>query len=297
MFLRRKKQNPVEANVETETWEQTDTAAAIECAGRTDIGKRRLVNQDQFLIADMQKSLHVQQSSQPRMDKPLFGETMGKLFFLADGMGGAQAGEVASQMAIQSMAQYLLNSMHWLFHPQQPEIEQFIEDLKTGALQSHQTVRDTADGDPNFRGMGTTLTVAYVMWPMLYVLHVGDSRCYILRNGQLQLLTKDQTLAQHLFDCGQLKGAEFSESPYHHVLLSAIGAEGDPNALVYKTRMLPGDRIMLCSDGVNAHLEDAEIETILSEGASSDAICQTLIETANERGGHDNITAIVGIAS
>ena len=266
----------------------------IECAGLSDIGEVRKKNQDQFLIADLHKNIHVLASSQPTMDEHLFGETMGKLMFVADGMGGAQAGEVASEMAIQSMAQFLLNSMHWLFNPSQSDIERFMDDLKLGARRSHEAVRSNAELDPECRGMGTTLTVAYLIWPMLYVLHVGDSRCYIVRNGSLQLLTKDQTLAQHLHDCGKLDGDDFEKSPYHHVLLSAIGAQGDPDAVVYKTRLLRGDKVMLCSDGLNAHLNDQEIENVLNSKAQcAEKICQELIDTANSRGGRDNITVVV----
>ncbi len=89
-------------------------------------------------------------------------------------------------------------------------------------------VRDDADHDPAHRGMGSTLTVAYVIWPMVYVLHIGDSRCYLMRDGKLRLLTKDQTFAQHLYDTGHLNDEEFATSGYHYMLLSAIGCDGLP---------------------------------------------------------------------
>jgi protein phosphatase len=270
---------------------------AIDCAGLTDIGKKRSVNQDQFLIADLHKSMHVLQASSPFSEKLLAGETMGKIMFVADGVGGASAGEVASEMAIQTMAQYLLNSMHWLFHPKQPEIEQLIDDLKAAAMLSHQAVREDAQTHPEHRGMGSTLTFAYLMWPMMYVLHIGDSRCYVLRDGSLQQITRDQTLAQQLRDCGQLSGAEFEQSPYHNVLLSAIGAESGVDAVVYKTRLLAGDRVMLCSDGVNAHLDDQEIQTILGSNQNAESICKSFVTEANDRGGRDNITVVVAVST
>ena len=241
--------------------------------------------------------MHVQQASTPFAESLLAGETMGKILFVADGVGGASAGEVASELAIQSMAQYLLNSMHWLFHPKQPEIEKFIEDLKTGAKLSHEIVREDAQHHPEHRGMGSTLTFAYLMWPMMYVLHIGDSRCYVLRGDTLQQITRDQTLAQQLLDCGQLNGAEFEQSPYHNVLLSAIGAESGVDAVVYKTRLLAGDRVMLCSDGVNAHLDDEEIKDLLATDQAADQICTAFVEEANRRGGRDNITAVVAIST
>ncbi len=297
MFFNKNKLSPADSQSDQETDFELSPPSAIECAGNSDIGKKRTVNEDQFLIADLHKNMHVRNSSDSSLSEQLYGETLGKLLLVADGVGGSQAGEVASQMAMQTMAQFLLNSMHWLFHPKQPEIEQFVEDLKAGAMQSHTTVRGLAAEDPRRQGMGTTLTAAYLIWPMLYVLHVGDSRCYILRGGSLELLTKDQTLAQHLCDCGHLEGAEFENSPYHHVLLSAIGATEAPDAIVYKTRLLTGDRVLLCSDGVNAHVADTEIEQILGADQTPEEVTQQLIDLANERGGRDNITAVVAFSN
>lgn len=265
----------------------------IQCAGLTDIGQRRETNQDQFLIANLQKHMQVLASSKPKQGQHLYGQTMGKLLLVADGMGGNQSGDVASELAVHTLAEHLLNSMHWLFHPQEPEVEQFARDLKAAALRSHEKVRSQAERDPYQRGMGTTLTAAYLMWPLLYVLHVGDSRCYLLRDDSIQLLTKDQTLAQHLYDCGQITGSELSESPYHHVLLNAIGIDHEPEAIVYRKVLLPGDRIFLCSDGVNAHLNDEEIKEIIRSGSSASDVCQRVVDAANARGGNDNITCIL----
>jgi len=270
----------------------------LEVAGRTDIGLRRAVNQDHFLIADLHKNLHILAGSSPCRDENLYGSTMGKLLVVADGMGGAQAGEVASELAIETLGQHLLNSMHWLFHPSLSEIQNFLEDLRSAALRSHETVIHASSRRPDYRGMGTTLTVAYVVWPMLYVLHVGDSRCYVLRKNSLQLLTRDQTLAQHLHDCGQLTNEDLERSPYRHVLLSVIGGNDEiPDAAVLKTRLVDGDRVLLCSDGLNAHVSDTEIERILASGKTADGVCCELIELANERGGADNITTMVAISN
>ena len=217
---------------------------------------------------------------------------MGKLMFVADGVGGGKAGDLASQMAILEMSEHLLNSMHWLFCPTEPEIEQFIEDLKSGAWRSHAAVRDDSQNNPDHRGMGTTLRVAYLFWPMLYVVHVGDSRCYVLRDDHMQRLTKDQTLAQLLFDGGKLTDAEFEECPYHHILVSVIGGAECPDAVVYKTRLAPGNRVLLCSDGVNAHLSDDEIERSLRSCFSPSDVCADLVNKSNQLGGLDNITAV-----
>lgn len=265
----------------------------IECFGATDIGQRRATNQDHFVVGDLQKHMGMEYSSVSFESPKFFGQPMGKLMLVADGMGGANAGEVASELAIKSTVEFLLNSMHWLYNPSEPEVEKFVKDLKNAACFSHQLVRDDADGEPAKRGMGSTLTVAYVVWPMLYLLHVGDSRCYLWHQKRLSLLTKDQTFAQYLFDHGSLSESEFEASPYHNVLISAIGIDDQPVAAVYRQRLDYGDRIMLCSDGVNRHLDDQAIGDILSSDANSKSMCDQVISRANELGGEDNITAVI----
>jgi serine/threonine protein phosphatase PrpC/nucleotide-binding universal stress UspA family protein len=265
----------------------------IRCAGLTDVGRQRETNEDNFLIADLRKNFQVQASSF-ELDGPyLFGDVMGKLLFVADGMGGANAGEVASEMTIHSTAKFLLNSMHWLFHPNQPEIERFVHDLKSAARFSHLKVREDSQRDPEHHGMGSTLTVAYLIWPMLYVLHVGDSRCYVIHEDKLELLTKDQTLAQFLLESGQISEEDFDESPFQQVLMSAIGTDYEPETVVFRQRLSIGDRVLICSDGVNAHLDDEEIGEILKMDLSPDQIGQEIIDQANSKGGRDNITTVV----
>ena len=265
----------------------------IECFGMTDIGKKRESNEDHFVIGDLHKHLATEYASVRLDAKDTFGGTKGKLLLVADGMGGLNAGEVASELAIKSTVEFLLNSMHWLFHPAEPEISQFMDDLKNAACFSHFVVRNDADNDPSHRGMGSTLTVAYVVWPMLYVLHVGDSRCYLFHQGKTGLLTKDQTYAQYLFDEGHLSLEQFQNSKYHHILTSAIGIDGQPDAAVYRQRLEYGDRILLCSDGVNRHLSDAEIGSYLEREASSQRIVSSIVDAANALGGCDNITTVV----
>jgi protein phosphatase len=269
------------------------TAVQIDCHGVTDIGHLRETNQDHFLISDLRKHLSAQQSSFELESPEVYGEPLGKLLLVADGMGGANAGEVASELAIKATVKFLLNSMHWLLHPSPPEIEKFVLDLKKAACFSHQAVREDAAHKPDRQGMGSTLTVVYLVWPMMYVLHVGDSRCYLWHQGQLGLLTKDQTFAQFLYDQNKLTKEEFVQSQYHHVLMSAIGMDAVPHAAVYRQRLQFGDKLLLCSDGVNLHLGHDEIDGLLRETADSKTICEKVVQRSLELGGKDNATAIV----
>lgn len=265
----------------------------IECFGMTDIGRNRETNQDHFVVGSLYKHLAPEYSSVRLDAKETFGECMGKLLLVADGMGGHNAGEVASELAIKATYEYLLNSMHWLFHPTEPEIEQFIEDLKCAACFSHFVVSGDAERKPDHKGMGSTLTAAYVVWPMLYVLHVGDSRCYLFHENKMGLITKDQTYAQYLFDQGHLNEQELKSSRFQHMLTNAIGIDGQPEASVYRQRLDYGDRILLCSDGVNRHLDDHQIGEYLEQELSAQQICRSIVDASNQLGGRDNITTVV----
>ena len=269
----------------------------IRCRGRTDMGCRRDSNQDHYLIADLHKNMLVLDSSVEVPSPHLSGEAMGKLMLVADGMGGANAGELASQMAIQEMSRHLLNSMHWLYCPDPSEVERFVEDLREGAIRSHSVVKSDGDSDPLRQGMGTTLTMAFLLWPSLYVVHIGDSRCYVLRGEELVRVTHDQTLAQLLFDKGELSESELAESPYHNVLYSAIGSQQKPEAMAYRYDLLPGDKILLCTDGLNRHVEDEEIGKRLQASCDPGTVCDELVDLANERGGIDNITVLAAYSS
>ncbi|MGI9519602.1 MAG: PP2C family protein-serine/threonine phosphatase, partial [Pirellulaceae bacterium] len=205
---------------------------------------------------------------------------------------GMNAGDVASKLAIDATTRFLLNSMHWLFDPRQPEVERFVEDLKEAALFTHGIVRKDAETVPHHTGMGTTLTLACIIWPMLYVMHVGDSRCYVMHKNDLVLLTRDQTFAQYLLDSGALSSEQFKSSPLKHVLISAIGGSDQPTAAVYQQPLDNVDRLLLCSDGVTGHWSDEELKELLRSNKSPNEICDEIVRVANERGGHDNITVI-----
>ncbi len=147
---------------------------------------------------------------------------------------------------------------------------------------------------PERRGMGTTLTMAYILWPQLYVVHVGDSRGYLFRPPKLEQITRDQTMAQQLVDRGVLAPEEAPRSRWSHVLWSCLGGgSGHLTPEVYKATLAVGDTLLLCSDGLTARLHDEQLLAPLREGGSAAETCRRLIAAANEAGGSDNITAVV----
>jgi serine/threonine protein phosphatase PrpC len=272
--------------------------AKIISAGRTDIGKKRESNQDQYLIADLNKSMLVQSTSLNLEAKSrLYGMSHGKLFMVADGMGGHLGGNRASALAIDLLINQLLNSMHWFFQidRNREEREQgFIEDLKKLMQRAHEAIERESSSDAGTKGMGTTLTMAYVIWPWMYVVHAGDSRCYLLRGGELQQLTRDHTVSNQLMEKGGMTPDEAEDSPWSNVLYNALGAGADAvDAEVHRVALQPNDTIMLCSDGLNRYVKSEEIKDILLSEFEPLECCRSLIELANFRGGADNITSIV----
>ncbi len=272
--------------------------ARITSAGRTDIGKKRDSNQDQYLIADLNKSMLVQSTSlNLETQSRLYGMSHGKLFMVADGMGGHQAGNRASTLAIDLLINQLLNSMHWFFRmdTEQDDREQgFIEDLKRMLQKAHEAIEKESSEDSGSRGMGTTLTLAYVIWPWMYVVHAGDSRCYLLRNGELRQLTRDHTVSSQLMEKGGMTKDEANSSPWSNVLYNALGAgASEVNAEIHKVALRTDDRILLCSDGLYRYVSDTELQEMMLSELEPLECCRSFIDVANFRGGADNITAIV----
>ena len=273
----------------------TTMLARIQAAGRTDIGRKRDKNQDHYLIADLSKSMQVTSSSlNLEPGSRLYGVPQGRLFVVADGMGGHQGGNRASTLAIDFLINRLLNNLHWFYRIDQDNEDDFVESLKSLLRSAHETIEKESNRSSEFRGMGTTFTLAYVAWPRLYVLHVGDTRCYLLRRGQMVQLTRDHTMASQLAEKGNLSRKELGQSPWANVLWNALGGGGrDVVADVTKMMLEPDDVLMLCSDGLNKHVEDDEIQNILEIESEATGACRSLIDLANYRGGTDNITAIV----
>lgn len=272
--------------------------ARIISAGRTDIGRKRADNQDQFLIADLNKCMVVQSTSlNLEAQSRLYGVSHGKLLMVADGMGGHQGGNRASYMAIDMLINQLLNGMHWFSSQDEDEVEReagFIEDLKRLMQGAHDAIEREARLNLDKKGMGTTLTVAYVVWPWMYVLHAGDSRCYLFRNGGLEQMTKDHTVSNQLIERGGMTAAEANNSPWSNVLYNALGAGASAVVPeVKKVQLEQGDTILLCTDGLYRHVREQEIENILSTELEPHESCRSLIELANFRGGVDNITVVV----
>jgi protein phosphatase len=267
----------------------------MDCYGLTDVGKKRESNQDQFLFADLSRSMLVHQTSL-HLDEHtrLFGGSQGKLFLVADGMGGHAAGERASTLAVDTIARYVLNTMPWFLRLREGNEDDLKEELKAAMERCQERIEDEASAHAEREGMGTTLTLAYLLWPRLYVVHAGDSRCYLLRGSRLEQITRDHTVAQQLVDQGAITPEAAEGSRWSHMLWNCIGGGSrELSPEVYKTTLAVGDTLLLCTDGLTKCVPDAPLVEVLSRGQNAEETCRQLVDEANAAGGPDNITVVV----
>jgi serine/threonine protein phosphatase PrpC len=267
----------------------------MDCFGLTDVGRRRASNQDHYLIADLNKSLRVHSTSLNLEDETrLYGGSQGKLLLVADGMGGEAEGERASTIAVDQLATYVLNSLSWCYRLEESSENDFAEHLKEALQSCQDSIKTFANQRPGASGMGTTMTMVYIVWPRAFVVHVGDSRCYLLRNGRLEQITVDHTMANLLAETGQLSRDQARRSPYGHALWNAIGGKSDDLSVdVFKLSLERGDVLLLCTDGLYDMVSDERLTDVLSLKQSAETICRKLVDMANAQGGRDNITVIV----
>jgi protein phosphatase len=273
------------------------TADQADIYGLSHPGKVRLENQDHFLIATLHRTLQVQQSSLSEEELgPLTSRVRGFLFLVADGVGGVPGGKRASGTALRAIADYVTNAVD-LYNqdPAESDLE-FLKQLRRSVERSHEVVtREGAriSGSSEKPHMATTVTMVTIRWPRAYVVHVGDSRLYRLRDGRLTQMTRDQTMAQALVDAGLLPAGAAESSALKHILWSAVGgSQATPEVLTGDIQW--DDVMLLCTDGLTKHVTDEEISQQLLTVPSAQAICQNLIDLALARGGTDNVTVVVG---
>src|SRR5216110_3784314 len=258
----------------------------IEVFAKTDLGKTRDHNEDRFLVADLTRG---EASLQPPVRAHDVGER-GTLLIVADGMGGAAAGELASQMA----ADTIYDQMIRLWRSEKEATPQrFAYRLKESVEAANGQIHSYAKAHPEVRGMGTTTTAVGILHDYVYLTQVGDSRAYLIRHGQAVQLTKDQSLMQRLVEAGELTEEEAAQSERRNIILQALGP--DPKVKVHLTHqeVRRGDVLVLCSDGLSGQVKKDEIAKIVTTAPNLSTACDQLIALANERGGPDNITVII----
>ncbi len=259
--------------------------------GLSEAGRVRPKNEDQFVIADLHKAMRVRQSSlaQPPVQ---YGDEPAHLFLVADGMGGHEAGELASALAVEVVEQFALNRFAW-FDPDAAH-PRAAAGLPEAIQEADLRLSRESRAHPELHGMGTTVTLAYVYGRRLYVMHAGDSRCYLARDGAIHRLTSDHTYVAEMVRRGVLSPDEATRHRMRHVVLNVVGGgTRGVDVEVHRAEVHAGDVLLLCSDGLTEMLPDAQIAQVLAAQPQPEAAVRRLVAAANDAGGRDNITVIV----
>lgn len=266
----------------------------IDVYGLTHPGKVRAENQDHFLICSLHKQIVVHLTSLSETDS-LMGESerLAFLAMVADGVGGGTKGAEASRITLETVAQYVSRSMRCYYGSGSADSRGFSEALHEAAVECHADLMRRGEEHPEYRGMATTLTLFLGVWPKAYLLQVGDSRCYLLRDGKLTQITRDQTMAQELVELGALKPEDVPATRLAHTLSSSIGGR-QSSPVVSQFEMTWSTVLLLCSDGLTNHVSDERIRDRLGSMLSAKQACEDLVQEALEGGGSDNITVVIG---
>ncbi|HEY9385105.1 MAG TPA: protein phosphatase 2C domain-containing protein [Gemmatimonadales bacterium] len=261
--------------------------------GITDRGLVRKDNQDHFLVTTLHKTMRVHVTSLPNPELlEIPSQRIASVGMVCDGVGGHAGGEAASRSAVEAIAGYVTHTMQCFFTGEHGDPEEFLVSLRDAATRSHELIATRARESGDRKGMATTLTMFVAVWPILYLLQVGDSRCYIYRDGSLTQLTRDQTMAQDLLDSGVLTPEQAARSPYANVLSSSLGgATWVPEVSRFDLKL--GDKMLLCTDGLTKHVSDEQIERRMEELTSSEQAARALLKDALDGGGTDNVTVLV----
>ncbi|HEX8353004.1 MAG TPA: protein phosphatase 2C domain-containing protein [Pyrinomonadaceae bacterium] len=269
----------------------------VELYAKTNVGRVRSGNEDNFLVLDLSASRAWTgsdgESPPDGLGRFEVGDK-GLVLVVSDGMGGALAGDVASRMAVETVRDMLSgDEEEGGESPCDPD-SPLVECLRNATDYANFAIHKRSQEDPRCSGMGATLTAAAVTADGVSLLQVGDSRGYVIRGGRIKLATKDQSLVQQLVDVGQISEQEAETHMFRNVILQALGAQPELQPVTGRVRVFRGDILLLCSDGLSGKLRAEDMLRIVAEADGDLArACGGLIDEANERGGEDNITVVL----
>lgn len=252
----------------TSSSSSTQQIAHFVAAGCTDIGCVRKDNQDAWLVDEEQG-----------------------LFIVSDGIGGGPAGAMASKVVTSTLPRLIARRSTGM--PQRPKARAVRCVLRDSVLELSRDIRKASADDPDRKGMGATVVAVWFRLPFAHVIHMGDSRAYLLRAGTLTTITADHSIVALLLRNGEISGAEAHDHPSRNSLTRFVGMDGDVYPETRSLRMEPGDRLLLCTDGLWSAVSDDEMKDVLLNHSDPDIVCRELITLAKQHGGQDNITAVI----
>jgi PPM family protein phosphatase len=270
------------------------TRLHVEVGAVTHAGKVRPRNEDHFLVSRISRQQAILRTNIPAEHFPEDFGDHAYTIIIADGMGGMAAGEVASRTAITTGLKLIQKSPKWGFKINKREARELFDRVNVYMQEIDRELTERSEGDRKLFGMGTTLTAAYSIGVDLFIIHVGDSRAYLWRGGDLTRLTKDHTVAQAMADAGYIAPEEVRHHQKRNVLTNFLGGHGGKvKADVRWLRLRDADRVLLCSDGLHDMVDDESIARIMGAHERPDDAAQSLLDKALENGGRDNVTVVV----
>jgi protein phosphatase len=266
----------------------------VDVAGLSHPGRVRPANEDHFLIAQAGRHFRVVETNLPEGDVPARAEEVVQAMAVADGLGGARGGALASRLALRTLVTLVLGRPDWILRLDESREKEVLWRAFERHWQIDEVIGARAAEDPELSRMGTTMTLAYSLGADLLVAHVGDSRAYLFRRGELRQLTRDHTLVQAMVDAGELTPEQAASHQLRHLLVQALGQHaGDLEVEVQRLALADGDVLLLCTNGLTRPVPDARIAEVLAGPGSAADACRALVGLALGAGGKDNVTAVV----
>ncbi len=267
-----------------------DGSAALTFGAATHVGHVRARNEDQFAVLRLRRAVELLLSSLDPQELQV-PETSSYSLVVADGMGGMKSGDYASRLALQTMLELTGQASSWVMRFRDLDAHQIQQRAEAYVKRIHTTLQEHSHADASLRDMGTTWTSAHLCGLHAVIVHLGDSRAYLMRGGQLEQVTRDQTMAQDLIDAGMEPN---SVKKFGHVLTNSFGGGSDSaSATVLTLELQTGDQLLLCTDGLTDMVADAEIAAECSQGRDPQATCDVLVQRALTNGGKDNVTVVL----
>jgi len=272
----------------------TSSLAEVDLGGVSDIGRVRTNNEDTFFVGRFDRIMQPIVTNLPTGEYPSLSAETCYGMLVADGMGGHAAGEVASQTAVRVLLDLVLQTPDWIMRLDDPLMQRVIRRFEQRLWDVQAALTQQAKADAELFGMGTTMTIAMSLGADMLVVHLGDSRAYRLRGGVMQRLTRDQTIAQEMQEAGVLTAEQAAQHQLRHVLTGVLAAGNKKLPVEFRTvKLMDGDQILLCSDGLTEMVSEAAIAEVLQHPGSAMEASRILIDMALDAGGKDNVTAVL----
>jgi protein phosphatase len=266
----------------------------LRCGATSHVGKVRTNNEDQYQVLRLSKAMEVLHSGLSRPTGLRMSEEKAYVLLVADGLGGHLGGERASALVAEWVEANLLDLVKLFFHFGERDERERDREIQERLEELDHLIRSEAYADRSLENMGTTLTMAYSVGADLMIIHVGDSRAYVYSEWGLQQVTHDHTLAQMMADVGMIRPEEVRENKRRNIVTNVLGGpSAGVRAEIHRVVMEDGDRLLLCTDGLNDVLDDVKIAALLERNPEPDAACRALVDATLDAGAPDNVTVIV----